>query len=80
MILVFIVTRYNYFNGCGQEQVTCQQVKDEWLYEKQLSELKKVNRNVLAIAEEHKDQTIGKVLRKSDEELGMDFLKGNLKL
>ncbi|MFT5730698.1 MAG: hypothetical protein ACI8PB_004886 [Desulforhopalus sp.] len=50
------------------------------MYEKQLSELKKVNRNVLAIAEEHKDQTIGKVLGKIDEELGMDFLKGNLKL
>jgi len=43
-------------------------------------ELKKVNRKILAIAEEHKDKTIEKVLGKSDAELGMDFLMGKLKL
>ena len=46
----------------------------------QMVELKKVNRKILAIAEEHKDKTIEKVLGKSDAELGMDFLMGKLKL
>ena len=55
--------------------------RDEILrLQEQLAELKKVNRKILAIAEEHKDKTIEKVLGKSDEELGMDFLKGKLKL
>ena len=43
-------------------------------------ELKKVNRKILAIAEEHKDKTIEKVLGKSDAEIGLDFLMGKLKL
>lgn len=46
----------------------------------QMVELKKVNRKILDIAEEHKDKTIEKVLGKSDSELGMDFLMGKLKL
>ena len=46
----------------------------------QTIELKKVNRGILAIAEEHKDKTIEKVLEKSDAELGLDFLMGKLKL
>lgn len=46
----------------------------------QMVELKKVNRKILAIAEEHKDKTIEKVLGKSDAELGLDFLMGKLKL
>jgi hypothetical protein len=46
----------------------------------QMLELKKVNRKILAIAEEHKDKTIEKILVKSDAELGMDFLMGKLKL
>lgn len=45
----------------------------------QMLELKKVNRKILGIAEEHKDKTIEKILGKSDVELGMDFLMGNLK-
>jgi hypothetical protein len=48
--------------------------------QEQMGELKKVNRKILAIAEEHKDKTIEKVLGKSDAELGMDFLMGKLKL
>jgi hypothetical protein len=46
----------------------------------QMIELKKVNRKILAIAEEHKDKTIEKVLAKSDAEIGLDFLMGKLKL
>jgi hypothetical protein len=46
----------------------------------QMAELKKVNRKILVIAEEHKNKTIEKVLGKSDAELGMDFLMGKLKL
>lgn len=46
----------------------------------QMVELKKVNRKILAIAEEHKDKTIEKILGKSDAEVGMDFLMGKLKL
>ncbi len=84
-------------------EVTGQQVKDEWMYDKQLEkwsnlpdlktaqrdeiqrlqgqmiELKKVNRKILAIAEEHKNKTIEKVLGKSDAEIGLDFLMGKLK-
>ena len=48
--------------------------------QRQMIELKKVNRKILAIAEEHKDKTIEKVLAKSDAELGLDFLMGKLKL
>jgi hypothetical protein len=46
----------------------------------QISELKRVNRKILAIAEEHRDKTIEKVLAKSDAEVGLDFLTGKLKL
>ncbi|MGD9249280.1 MAG: hypothetical protein PVI60_15045 [Desulfobacteraceae bacterium] len=46
----------------------------------QMVELKKVNRKILAIAEEHKNTTIEKVLYKSDAEIGLDFLMGKLKL
>ena len=46
----------------------------------QMIELKRVNRKILAIAEEHKDKTIEKVLAKSDAEVGLDFLMGKLKL
>ncbi len=46
----------------------------------QMIELKRVNRKILAIAEEHKDKTIEKVLGKSDAEVGLDFLMGKLKL
>jgi hypothetical protein len=46
----------------------------------QMVELKKVNRKILAIAEDHKDKTIEKVLGKSDAEIGLDFLMGKLKL
>lgn len=45
----------------------------------QMLELKKVNRKILGIAEEHKDKTIEKILGKSDVELGIDFLMGKLK-
>jgi hypothetical protein len=34
----------------------------------------------MAIAEDHKDKTIEKVLSKSDAEIGLDFLMGKLKL
>ena len=55
--------------------------RDEIIHlQEQLADLKKVNRKIFAIAEEHKDKTIEKVLGKSDEELGVDFLKGKLKL
>ena len=46
----------------------------------QMIELKSVNRKILAIAEEHEDRTIEKVLSKSDTEIGLDFLMGKLKL
>jgi hypothetical protein len=46
----------------------------------QMAELKKVNRDILAIAEKHKDKTVEKVLEKSDAEIGLDFLTGKLKL
>jgi hypothetical protein len=46
----------------------------------QMVELKKVNRDIMAIAEDHKDKTIEKVLSKSDAEIGLDFLMGKLKL
>ena len=46
----------------------------------QMVELKKINRKILAIAENHKDKTIEKILGKSDGELGMDILMGKLKL
>jgi hypothetical protein len=45
----------------------------------QMAELKKVNRDILAIAEKHKDTTVEKVLEKSDAELGLDFLMGKLR-
>lgn len=48
--------------------------------QRQMVELKKVNRDILAIAEEHKDKTIEKVIGKSDAEIGLDFLMGKLKL
>lgn len=48
--------------------------------QRQILELKQVNRKILDIAEEHKDKTIEKVLGKSDAEVGMDFLMGKLKL
>jgi len=47
--------------------------------QKRMEELKQVNRKILAIAEEHKDKTIEKVLSKSDAEIGLDFLLGKLK-
>lgn len=46
----------------------------------QMAELKKVNRDIMAIAEEHKDKTIEKVLGKSDAEIGLDFLMGKIQL
>lgn len=46
----------------------------------QMVELKEVNRKILVIAKEHKDKTIERILGKSDEELGLDFLMGKLKL
>jgi hypothetical protein len=46
----------------------------------QMIELKKVNRKILAIAKEHKDKTVERVLGKSDAEIGLDFLMGKLKL
>jgi len=46
----------------------------------QMVELKKINRSILTIAEEHKDKTIEKILGKSDAGLAMDFLMGKLKL
>ena len=46
----------------------------------QMNELKSVNRKILAIAEEHKDKTIEKVLAKNDAEVSLDFLMGKLKL
>ena len=48
--------------------------------QKQMVELKKINRKILAIAEKHKNKTIEKILCKSDDELGMDILMGKLKL
>jgi hypothetical protein len=45
----------------------------------QMEELKQVNRKILAIAEEHKNKTIEKIMSKSDAELGMEFLLGKLK-
>ncbi|KPA16068.1 hypothetical protein MHK_003696 [Candidatus Magnetomorum sp. HK-1] len=48
--------------------------------QKRMEELKQVNRKILAIAEEHKDKTIEKVMSKSDAEIGLDFLLGKLKL
>ncbi len=46
--------------------------------QKQMSELKKANRKILAIAEKHKTRTIEKVLSKSDADVAMDFLMGKL--
>lgn len=37
----------------------------------QMAELKKVNRDILAIAEEHEDKTVEKVLGKSDAEIAL---------
>jgi len=45
----------------------------------QMEALKQVNRKILAIAEEHKNKTIEKIMSKSDAELGMEFLLGKLK-
>ncbi len=56
------------------------QVDEIQRLQEQMLELKKVNRKILSIAEDHKDKTIEKVLGKSDMELGMDFLMGKLKL
>jgi len=46
--------------------------------QEQMSELKEVNKKILAIAEKHKNRTIEKVLSKSDAEVAMDFLMGKL--
>ena len=46
----------------------------------QMAELKKVNRDILAIAEEHEEKTIEKVLGKNDAEVGLEFLLGKLSL
>jgi hypothetical protein len=48
--------------------------------QRQMLELKKVNRKILSIAGVHKEKTIEKLLGKSDGELGLDFLMGKLKL
>ena len=47
--------------------------------QEQMTELKKINRKILDIAEEQKNKTIEKIMSKSDVELGLDFLLGNLK-
>jgi len=48
--------------------------------QKNMEDLKQVNRKILEIAEEHKNKTIEKVLSKSDAEIGLDFLLGKLKI
>ena len=48
--------------------------------QKQMVELKKINRKILAIAEKHKNKTIEKILCKSDDELGLHIGMGKLKL
>ena len=47
--------------------------------QKQMEELKQVNRKILAIAEAHKNKTIEKIMSKSDAELGIEFLLGRSK-
>ena len=47
--------------------------------QERMKELKQVNRKILAIAEEHKNKTIEKIMSKSDAELGMEFLLGRPK-
>ncbi len=47
--------------------------------QERMEELKQVNRKILAIAKEHKDKTIEKIMSKSDAELGIEFLLGRLK-
>jgi hypothetical protein len=47
--------------------------------QEQMDALKKVNRDIMAIVEEHKDKTIEKVMAKSDVELGLEFLMGKRK-
>ena len=44
--------------------------------QKQMQELKMVNRKILSIAEEHKDKTIENILGKSDAELGLNLFMG----
>ena len=46
--------------------------------QKQMQELKMLNRKILSIAEEHKDKTIEKILGKSDAELGLNLFRGKI--
>lgn len=68
------------FSRWKQESPTQQQLKDINRLEQQVDKIDQVLTGILKIADEIKDKTIDSILGKSDMELAMDVLTGNLKL
>ena len=63
-----------------QETPTAKQLKEITRLEKQVNKIDQVLTGILAIADDIKDKTIDSILGKSDMELAMDVLMGNLKM
>ena len=63
-----------------QENPTPKQSKEITRLEKQVDKIDQALKGILAIADEIKDKTIESILGKSDMNLAMDVLMGNLKM
>ncbi|UJB72290.1 hypothetical protein HRE53_27205 (plasmid) [Acaryochloris sp. 'Moss Beach'] len=68
------------FSRWKQESPTPQQLKDINRLEQQVDKIDQVLTGILKIADDIKGKTIDSILGKSDMELAMDVLTGNLKL
>lgn len=68
------------FSRWKQESPTPQQLKDINRLEQQVDKIDQVLTGILKIADDIKGKTIESILGKSDMELAMDVLTGNLKL
>lgn len=63
-----------------QENPTPKQLKEIHRLERQVDKIDQTLTGILAIADEIKDKTIESILGKSDVDLALDVLMGNLKL
>lgn len=68
------------FSRWKQESPTPKQLKDINKLEQQVEKIDQALTGILKIADDIKDKTIDSILGKSDMELAMDVLTGNLKL
>lgn len=68
------------FSRWKQESPTPQQLKDINRLEQQVEKIEQALTGILNIADDIKDKTIESILGKSDMELAMDVLMGNLKM